>query len=184
VPFTKYYCETVRSQRGWGVACMRLDSGIKFSLKILISVLCCDVDEICALLTYYAVSCNSCLLTFWDNVSITSWPVNMWPILCPETSVNNYQTTLCNIPEEHKSFSEKSEWNRPLQRPGYGWEDKGKKPPLRNKVWRCVIWRYWIIEIHCFELCYNRSHQARLVQVASNFFAKICLGWGVVNPCD
>jgi hypothetical protein len=30
-----------------------------------------NVDEICALLGYYAASCGNCLLTFWDNVSVT-----------------------------------------------------------------------------------------------------------------
>ena len=31
---------------------------------------------------------------FWD-----SWPVKVWPIRCPESSVNNYHTTTRNIPE-------------------------------------------------------------------------------------
>jgi hypothetical protein len=31
-----------------------------------------------------------------------SWPVKMGPISCPETSVNNYHTTPCNYPEDHK----------------------------------------------------------------------------------
>jgi hypothetical protein len=34
----------------------------------------CDVDEICALLGYYAASCVKCLPTFRDNVSVpSSW---------------------------------------------------------------------------------------------------------------
>jgi hypothetical protein len=32
-----------------------------------------------------------------------SWPVKMGPIRCPETSVNNYHTTPCNVPEERRS---------------------------------------------------------------------------------
>jgi hypothetical protein len=32
-----------------------------------------------------------------------SWPVKMGSIRCPETSVNNYHTTPCNIPEERRS---------------------------------------------------------------------------------
>jgi hypothetical protein len=33
-----------------------------------------DVDEICALLGYYTVSCGNCLTTFRDNVSVpSSW---------------------------------------------------------------------------------------------------------------
>jgi hypothetical protein len=31
-----------------------------------------DVDEICALLGYYAASCGNCLPTFRDNVSVPS----------------------------------------------------------------------------------------------------------------
>jgi uracil phosphoribosyltransferase len=46
-----------------------------------------DVDEICALLGYYAAS---------------SRPLKMGPIRCPETSVNNYHMTPRNIPEEHR----------------------------------------------------------------------------------
>ena len=33
-----------------------------------------------------------------------SWPVTMGPTRCPETSVNNYHTTPCNIPEERRSY--------------------------------------------------------------------------------
>jgi hypothetical protein len=32
-----------------------------------------------------------------------SWPLKMGPIGCPETSVQNYQSTLRNIPEERRS---------------------------------------------------------------------------------
>jgi hypothetical protein len=32
---------------------------------------CRDVDEICALLGYYAVSCGNCLPTFQGNISVT-----------------------------------------------------------------------------------------------------------------
>jgi hypothetical protein len=31
-----------------------------------------------------------------------SWPVKMWPIRCPETSVSNYHTTPCNYPEDYR----------------------------------------------------------------------------------
>jgi hypothetical protein len=48
------------------------------------------VDEICALLGYYAASCGNCLPTFRDNVSVSS------------SRVNNYYTTLRNIPEERR----------------------------------------------------------------------------------
>jgi len=32
-----------------------------------------------------------------------SWPLKMWPLDCPETSVRNYHSTLRNIPEERRS---------------------------------------------------------------------------------
>jgi hypothetical protein len=35
--------------------------------------------------------------------SSTSWLLKMGPICCPETSVQNYQSTLRNIPEERRS---------------------------------------------------------------------------------
>jgi hypothetical protein len=38
----------------------------------LISGFSGDVDEIWALLGYYAASCGNCLPTFWDNVSVPS----------------------------------------------------------------------------------------------------------------
>jgi hypothetical protein len=35
--------------------------------------------------------------------SWTSWPWNMGLLVCPERSVNNYQSTLRNVPEERRS---------------------------------------------------------------------------------
>ena len=35
-----------------------------------------------------------------SRVLLGLWPVKVRPTHCPETSVNNYQTTPCNIPEE------------------------------------------------------------------------------------
>jgi hypothetical protein len=32
----------------------------------------------------------------------TSWPLKMGPIVCPETSVRTYRSTLSNIPEAHR----------------------------------------------------------------------------------
>jgi hypothetical protein len=70
------------------------------------------VDEICALLGYYAASRGNCLPTFRDNVSVPSSraksprrPLKVVPIRCPETSVNNYHTTPCDIEEECRSHS-------------------------------------------------------------------------------
>ena len=61
-----------------------------------------DVDEICPLLGYYAASCGNCLTTFRGNVSVPSSSVkkslNMEPIRCPETSINNYHTTRRKYP--------------------------------------------------------------------------------------
>ena len=83
--------------------------------------------EICAFLEYYAASCGNCLPVFRDNVSVPSsrvkgpshiettlrlagflffldsWPLEMRPIRCPETSVNNNRNTQRNIPEESRS---------------------------------------------------------------------------------
>jgi hypothetical protein len=70
-----------------------------FAARTVISGFRRDVNEICALLGCYAASCGNCLPKFRD-----SWPLKMGPIRCPETSVNNYHTTLRNITEERWSF--------------------------------------------------------------------------------
>ena len=71
-----------------------------------------DINEICALLGYYAASCGNPLPTFRDSVSVPSsrakkskktWPLNMGPIRYPETSVKDYHSTLRNTPEECRS---------------------------------------------------------------------------------
>jgi hypothetical protein len=74
--------------------------------------------EICPLLGYYAALSGSYVPTFRDNLSVPSSRVkkfkkeafflnlltlNMGPIVCPETSVHNYHSTLRNIPEEGRS---------------------------------------------------------------------------------
>lgn len=46
--------------------------------------------------------------TFRNNLSVLSsiqaaWPLKMAQICCPETSVNNYQSTQCNTLEERRS---------------------------------------------------------------------------------
>jgi hypothetical protein len=75
----------------------------------LILGICRDVDEICALLGYYAASCVNYLPTFRDNVSVPSSRVKsprtlkMGPIRGPETSVNNYHATPRNSPEDRRS---------------------------------------------------------------------------------
>jgi hypothetical protein len=72
-----------------------------------------NVDDICALLGYYAILSGSSVPTFRDNLSISpifkgqeiQEPLNMGLIACPETSVQNYDSTLRNIPEERRSQS-------------------------------------------------------------------------------
>ena len=60
----------------------------------------------CALLGYYAASSGNFLLTFRDNLSISSLRfkntriLNMKSIDCPETSVRNYHYSLRNNPVE------------------------------------------------------------------------------------
>jgi hypothetical protein len=76
-----------------------------------ISGFLCDVDEICALLGYYAASSGNPLPTFRNNVSVPSSRVKnsslrIRPIRCPETSVKYYHSTLHNIPEERRSRHE------------------------------------------------------------------------------
>jgi hypothetical protein len=60
----------------------------------LISCLRRDVEDICALLEGYAG---------FSGICKTSWPLKMGPICCHETSVQNYQSTLCNIPQKGRS---------------------------------------------------------------------------------
>ena len=68
-----------------------------------ISGFCCDVDEMRALLGYYAALCGSSVPTFRDNLSVPSSSVmTMDPTVCPETSVKKYHSTLRNIPEERR----------------------------------------------------------------------------------
>jgi len=70
----------------------------------LISGLRREVDENCAILGYYTASSGNSSPMFRDNISATSstvkntndsWPLNMVPIGCPETSVTNYHHALC-----------------------------------------------------------------------------------------
>ena len=58
------------------------------------------VDKICALLGYYAAYSGDYSPTFRDNLSVPSSRVNKG---CLETSVENYQSMLRNIPEERRS---------------------------------------------------------------------------------
>jgi len=74
-----------------------------------------EVDEICALLRYYAAYSGNFLPTFRVKLSVPSsrveeskktWVYRPWKmesICCPETSVVNYHFTLRNSPEERIS---------------------------------------------------------------------------------
>jgi hypothetical protein len=64
-----------------------------------------DVDESYAVLGYYAALSGSAVPTFRDNLSVPSSRVKDQRIGCPETSVQNYHSTLRNIPEERRSLN-------------------------------------------------------------------------------
>ena len=67
-----------------------------------------DAEELCALLRYYAALSSSSVSTFRDNLSVPSsraknykkTSLKMGSIIYPETSVQNHDSTLCNISEE------------------------------------------------------------------------------------
>jgi acetoacetate decarboxylase len=71
-----------------------------------------DVDDICVLPGYYAVSRGYPVPTFRDNLSVPSSRVkkskkisgslSMGPIRCPETTMKYYHSTLRNDPEERR----------------------------------------------------------------------------------
>jgi hypothetical protein len=73
-----------------------------------------DVDEICALLGYYAALSRTSVLTFRDNLSVPSSRVKksnkkafFLDFLTLEdwtTSVQKYRSPLLNVPEERISF--------------------------------------------------------------------------------
>jgi hypothetical protein len=66
-----------------------------------ISGFCCQVDEIWALKEYYIALSGSSIPTFRDKLSVPSSRVKrMGPIACTETSVQNYHSTLRNIPQQ------------------------------------------------------------------------------------
>jgi hypothetical protein len=54
----------------------KLLKGLDTVLLCLVSGIRRDVDNICALLGYYAASCGNCLPTFQNNVSVPSSRVN------------------------------------------------------------------------------------------------------------
>jgi hypothetical protein len=65
-----------------------------------------DVDDICALLGYYAALSGNSLPTLRDNLAVPSSRVGkskIGPIRCPETSVKSYHSRLRNIPEKRRS---------------------------------------------------------------------------------
>jgi len=76
----------------------------------VLSNVCRDIYENCALLGYDATKCGNYLPTFRDNLldrssrvkKSISWTCNMGPIGCPESWVRNYHSTLRNMLEERR----------------------------------------------------------------------------------
>ena len=101
--------------------------------------------ETCALLRYYAASNGNPLPTFRDNVlvrsstvkevlfsSSTSWPLNMRPIRCSETSVKNYHSSLRNIPEERRYHQHRG---GSLKSQTWGSSNVKQLVRLRTRLW-------------------------------------------------
>jgi hypothetical protein len=73
-----------------------------------------NVYESCTLLGHYAARSRNSVLTLVGKMSVTlsrvqkySWfpgPLKTEKIVCPETSVRNYHSTLRNIPDERRSI--------------------------------------------------------------------------------
>jgi hypothetical protein len=85
----------------------------------VISGFCHNVDEICALLGYYTVYSANSVPTFQDNLQVPSSRVRkskkMGWIGCPKTLVQNYHSTLHNIPEDHRPFGMPCPKSYPVQ---------------------------------------------------------------------
>lgn len=85
---------------------------LSWNMKVEISGFCHVVDLAFALLGSHAAHVDSRLLTFGTayhshlqgsrSSSLTDWPFKMGIIGCPETSANNHQHKLRNIPEEQR----------------------------------------------------------------------------------
>jgi hypothetical protein len=91
--------------------------------------------KICTHLGYYAAASDNPLQTFRDNVSvpssriknrrrkITYWHLKMGLIRCPEKSVKDYHSTLCNIAEERRSHQHRGgSLKSRLERRNVAWE--------------------------------------------------------------
>ena len=91
-------------------------SFLKQNCKTVISGFRRDIDEICALLGYYAA-------TFQDK---------MGPTRCPDASVKDYQSTLRNIPEQRSSQNCKTFIPTRQNKIFLCWD------PLGYERWRCL----------------------------------------------
>jgi len=81
------------------LSCLSLCLNCLSSLSLLFSLY-----PYSSLIYLYSLSVSSLSLTF---IFISSWiahPFELGPIGCPETSVSNYKSTLCNLPEEQRSY--------------------------------------------------------------------------------
>jgi hypothetical protein len=95
-----------------------------------------SVNEICAILEFYAAQNGNLVPTFRDNLSVpysrvkhSFWaasPVKMGPISCSETLTHNYNSKVRKIPKQRKSQ------NRALHLQGYGCTYYVRKVARRN----------------------------------------------------
>jgi hypothetical protein len=122
------------------------------------------------------------------RLSLTDISGQMGPIVCPETSVNNYQSTACNIPEEQRSLftaGRKSEithtWHC-LTR----WGRQNRKFIVfmrhRNHV---LATAYETLRCHIFRLC-SSSNITNRPQCLANWicFALQMKRWGGTYQSD
>lgn len=95
----------------------------------------------------------------------TAWPLKMGPISCPETSVPNYQSTLCDIPEEWRSC-------------------------VRSSVcilcnFACVINQYILnIQVFVWNVCVCNTHFMCHKPFLRNFFKLLCMGHQTLPSCE
>jgi hypothetical protein len=88
-------------------------------LLLLLLLLWVNVD---AGLQRHHICIFNCVPTCYRHSSLTAWPLNMWPIDCPETPVTEYQSTPRHTPIQRRvqtncpcmkfllPFSTASEW--------------------------------------------------------------------------
>jgi hypothetical protein len=155
----------------------------------------CRDDEICALLGYYTASNGRPLPVFRNNVSVPSWrvkksvyrshlqgsrspcPLKIVLIRSSKTSVKVYHFTLCNIPEECRSYAVfiwVTEFKSLLQR--CSWWNISRRMSLH-------AWLLCIHQIHCVkERPLNFVHWRCSIENDSNEICAITVTAVVVLP--